>query len=73
VRVDSKVEYWLDVESFEQAYALARGVPGRELDRDKVHALQRAVALYKGSLLESWYQDWCILRERACKTPIWPY
>jgi DNA-binding SARP family transcriptional activator len=60
VRVDSRGEYWLDVASFEQAYSLCRGVPGRALDREKVQALQRAVALYRGNLLESWYQDWCI-------------
>lgn len=61
VQVDSQGEYRLDVERFEQAFALVRGVPGRDLDHHEIQTLQHAVTLYKGDLLENWYQDWCIV------------
>lgn len=56
---------YFDVDDFEHAYALVRGIEGRELDARKVAALKAAVALYRGDLLEDWYHDWCIFeRER---------
>jgi DNA-binding SARP family transcriptional activator len=55
----------IDVVTFEEAFARVRGVPGRELDDQQVQTLQRAVQLYKGDLLEGWYQEWCVYeRER---------
>jgi DNA-binding SARP family transcriptional activator len=49
----------LDVAVFEEAYADARGVSGRGLSNQSVHALKRAVRLYDGDLLANWYVDWC--------------
>ena len=50
---------------FEQAFNLTRGTPGRQLDAQNVQILQNAVELYRGDLLEGWYQDWCLFeRER---------
>lgn len=55
----------LDVREFEQAYRLTQDVDGAELDARKAQALQSAVKLYTGDLLEGWYQDWCVFeRER---------
>jgi DNA-binding SARP family transcriptional activator len=65
VQVNPEANLWLDVAVFEQAYRLAQDVPGRELDPQLVHTLQGAVDLYRGDLLEGWYQDWCLYeRER---------
>src|SRR6266699_4920284 len=65
VQLNSQANFWLDVVVFEKAFDLVQKVPGQELDFQRVQALQEAVQLYQGPLLEGWYQDWCLLeRER---------
>lgn len=63
VQLNAAAGLWLDVADFERASALAQGVPAEFLDAGIVNALQTAVGLYQGDLLEGWYQNWC-LRER---------
>jgi DNA-binding SARP family transcriptional activator len=56
---------WLDVEIFEDAYAVVQDVPGQSLEAWDVHVLEAGAATYAGPLLEGWYQDWCLCeRER---------
>lgn len=56
---------WLDVAQFEDAYARTQGIPGATLENQAADAMDRAVRLYAGDLLEGCYQDWCIFeRER---------
>lgn len=65
IRLDSPDSLWLDVAAFEEAYALAKGVQGRDLDHDCAARIERALELYRGDLLEGWYLDWCLCeRER---------
>jgi DNA-binding SARP family transcriptional activator len=65
VYIDPRNNLWLDVAEFEQAFTLTKGTPGRQLDAQNVQGLQNAVELYRGDLLEDWYQDWCLFeRER---------
>jgi DNA-binding SARP family transcriptional activator len=65
VRVNPNAGWWLDVADFEQAYRLCRETSGWDLTDPQAHALEAAVALYRGDLIETWYQDWCIYeRER---------
>ncbi len=65
LRLSSGDNMQLDVELFESAYALTRGTPGQQLGEEQVAALALAVEVYKGDLLEGWYQDWCLFeRER---------
>jgi DNA-binding SARP family transcriptional activator len=55
----------LDVAFFEEAFAATQGVPGKLLDSSDAALLKRVVKLYKGDLLDGWYQDWCLFeRER---------
>ena len=55
----------LDVSEFEQAFAIAQGIPDQEMNDHGAQALQSAIQLYTGDLLEGWYQDWCLYeRER---------
>jgi DNA-binding SARP family transcriptional activator len=63
VQLNAGAGLWLDVDVFEQAYAAAQGVPSDRMDAPTVSALEKAVQLYQGELLEGWYHDWC-LRER---------
>jgi DNA-binding SARP family transcriptional activator len=65
VQINPEADVWLDVAEFEKAFALVHGVPGHELDAQRVQTLEEAVDLYQGDLLEGWYQDWCVYeRER---------
>jgi DNA-binding SARP family transcriptional activator len=61
---DTTTPYWFDVEAFEQqsAFGLTGSLPCSEAHRQ---ALEEAVTLYRGDLLEGCYDDWCLAeRER---------
>lgn len=65
IRVNPHAAWWLDIEGLEQAYRLCRELPGDTLTAEQAGLLEAAVALYRGDLLETWHQDWCIYeRER---------
>jgi DNA-binding SARP family transcriptional activator len=65
VQINSESGISLDVETFERAYVAARGERGAQLRAETRDALGAAVELYRGDLLEGWYQDWCLFeRER---------
>jgi DNA-binding SARP family transcriptional activator len=50
----------IDVLEFESAFAEARGLRVEALRSAAVVRLADAVRLYKGDLLEGWYQGWCL-------------
>lgn len=54
---------WCDATSFAHCSSLARDVPPDAVDASLANRLEEAVGLYRGDLLEGWYQDWC-LQER---------
>lgn len=60
IRVNTEAEWWLDVAAFEQAYDLYRDTPSEELADAQAQALEAAAFLYRGDLIETWYQDWCV-------------
>lgn len=65
IQLHSDTSLWLDVATFEQAALLVQGIPGEALEPSGLQALQSAVNLYRGELLDGWYQDWCLYnRER---------
>jgi DNA-binding SARP family transcriptional activator len=65
VQLECQPHLWLDTAIFEAAFAPVRGMSGEDIDEQKACSLRRAVDLYKGELLEGWYQDWCLFhRER---------
>ena len=50
---------------FEQAFANVGDVPGVQLNTAQAEVVGQMVGLYRGDLLEGWYQDWCVFeRER---------
>lgn len=56
---------WIDVAIFDATYARIGKIPGSQLNYLQAEALRQAVLLYRGELLEGWYQEWCLLeRER---------
>ncbi len=57
------IDLWTDVMMFEQSGNVAQR--GTEIDESSADKLRQAVQLYRGDLLEGWYQDWCLYeRER---------
>ena len=56
-------DYWLDVAVFEQQITQALSYPIKTISEASAQALQTALQLYKGDLLEGFYDDW-ILSER---------
>lgn len=58
-------DYQLDIDQFETAVRYSQFPSSQTLDDDQVSALEQAVELYQGDLLESVYEDWSIYeRER---------
>ena len=65
IQVNPDADVWLDVAEIESAFDAARGTRGDDLDPELAAVLERAMGLYRGDLLEGWYQDWCLFeRER---------
>jgi DNA-binding SARP family transcriptional activator len=65
IQLNSCDQVQVDVIRFEEATRLCRGIPGSKLDDASLLQLEQAVALYRGDLLDGWYQDWCLFeRER---------
>ena len=56
---------WVDAISFEQSCNKCQGTTGQYLDNGDAQHLCEAIELYRGDLLEGWFQDWCLFeRER---------
>lgn len=60
IQLNSGGALWLDVAVFEEAFNSVHGVPGEKLEPCAAASLREAVDLYRGDLLQSWYQDWCM-------------
>lgn len=65
IQLNSCSQLEVDVARFDDATRNCHGIPGSRLDDQQRQLLEDAVHLYRGDLLEGWYQDWCLLeRER---------
>jgi len=65
LQVNPTSEFWLDVAVFEDSFKQTRRTLGRDLSEKQAQTIQNAAAVYRGELLDSWYQDWCLYeRER---------
>jgi DNA-binding SARP family transcriptional activator len=65
LQIDAEVDMWLDTAEFERAYLLVQGLSGLDFDSQQSETVQQALELYRGDLLEGWYDDWCLFeRER---------
>lgn len=67
IQVNPDANLWLDVAEVESAFDAARGTRGEDLDADLATMLDRAIGLYRGDLLEGWYQDWCLFERERLK------
>lgn len=65
LQVNPLFDFWLDIEILEKAFMHTRGVRGRNLEEEQAKSIRNAVEVYRGDLLEGWYQDWFLYeRER---------
>jgi DNA-binding SARP family transcriptional activator len=60
VHIDTSHAMWLDVAILEEAFRLIEGMASDALTAEQAVSVQLAVELYRGDLLEGWYQDWCL-------------
>lgn len=67
IQVNPDANLWLDVAEVESAFDAARGTRGEDLDADLAATLDQAIGLYRGDLLEGWYQDWCLFERERLK------
>lgn len=65
IQLNPSANYCLDVVEFQHTSNLIRNKHARDLTNKEYLSAQKALTLYRGDLLEGWYQDWCIFeRER---------
>lgn len=65
ITLDIRASIWVDVAAFEEASAVVHGIRGRDMHAEMARTMESALPLYRGDLLEGWYQDWCLYeRER---------
>ena len=55
--------YWLDIAIFEDEMNRILRIPDQLIEEEQIKRLESVMQLYKGDLLEGFYEDW-ILRER---------
>jgi DNA-binding SARP family transcriptional activator len=67
VQVNDDALDWLDVKQFEGAMSAVKGVAGRDLTVAAADDLRSACDLYRGDLLEGWYQDWALYERHRYK------
>ncbi len=68
IQLSPSANHWLDVVEFEHTYNLIRDKRPRDLTNEDFLDAQQAISLYKGDLLEGWYQDWCIFERERYQT-----
>jgi|WetSurMetagenome_2_1015567.scaffolds.fasta_scaffold190058_3 DNA-binding SARP family transcriptional activator len=65
LQINPTFEFWLDTGVFEDSFQQTRGKLGRELSKEQAQIIKQAVEIYRGELLDGWYQNWCLYeRER---------
>jgi DNA-binding SARP family transcriptional activator len=65
LQINPNFELWLDIVVLEEAFKKSQGILGRDLEEGQAQMLQRAAELYRGDLMDGWYQGWCLYeRER---------
>lgn len=68
IQINPLSEFWLDTTEFEKVFNSINGKSLQGLGARDFESMQRAAALYKGDLLEGWYQEWCIFERERFQT-----
>lgn len=68
IGIHADAPIWVDARELERAYETAIDAPGGALTPLLREQLRSAAGLYRGELLESWYQDWCAHHREAYRS-----
>lgn len=60
IQMNPSADWWVDIVEFERVFDGSKDKRARELGEAEFLAIQQAVDLYQGDLLEGWYRDWCL-------------
>jgi DNA-binding SARP family transcriptional activator len=61
VALRSGSDLWLDITEFERVFERVRRPASQHLGGEEAAAVDRAIALYRGDLLDGFDSDWCIV------------
>lgn len=65
IQINPSANFWLDTTEFEQIFKAFHDKDPHDLTSKDFSVVSSAINLYRGDLLEGWYQDWCLFeRER---------
>jgi len=65
LQINPEFQLWVDAANFDEAYKLTQGILGRDLGEDQAQTISYALDIYRGELLDGWYNEWCLYeRER---------
>ena len=65
IGINPNFEVWTDVLFVDKIYQTTKSIPANQLSNTQFQNLEEAFSIYRGELLEGWYQDWVIIeRER---------
>lgn len=68
IQVNPEAPLLVDARQLEDTSEALRGIAGHEMDVAQASRAQAAVKLYRGDLLEGWYQSWCVLERERYKS-----
>ena len=68
IQLTLPANFWLDIAEFEKIFDLVKGKKAQELGVLDLKFLEYAAEVYKGDLLEGWYQEWCIFERERFQT-----
>lgn len=68
IYLNPKIDIWLDIAKIENAFNLVHGISGPQLKAEEIKVLHNATMLYRGDLLEGWFQDWCLQKREQLQS-----
>jgi DNA-binding SARP family transcriptional activator len=68
VGFNNDASFWLDVKIFQEAIGVVTAVSAAQIGTKEKVALERAIELYRGDLLEGMYDDWCLLHREYLRS-----
>jgi DNA-binding SARP family transcriptional activator len=68
IGVNPNANILVDVVEFEQTYEISVHAPRQCLSTELRARFERAIALYRGDLLDGWYHDWCLTHQELYRS-----
>jgi DNA-binding SARP family transcriptional activator len=68
IQVNPQAEFTLDIQAFDQGYAVLQSIPAADFSESDFRRLQSTLNLYRGDLLEGCDAEWCLYERERFKT-----